>query len=135
MNEIKYKVVYKENGEIKETTDYGKTKDRVASLIEDMGENIEIMLIDFADDREKEIAILMEDYCTRKEAEKHLKEGTIVYESIDDWIDNLGDLIKESLEDYNIDIQGYKQLAREGGLAGISVVVFEGNEYVVDYAN
>lgn len=135
MNEIKFRVVYKENGDTKETVEYGKSKNRVVDLIKDADEDIEIISVDFVSDREKEIAILMEDRCTRKEAEKYLKNGTIVYESIDDWIDNLGDLIKESLEEYNVDIEGYKKMARDGGLADTSVVVFEGNEYVVDYVN
>lgn len=135
MNEIKFKVVYKENGETKETVDWGRNREHVVDLIKDTEEDIEIVSVDFADDNEKEIAVLMEDRCTRKEAERYLKDGTVVYESFEDWIDNLGDLIKEILEEYNVDIDGYKQLAREGGLADTSVVMFEGNEYIVDYVN
>lgn len=33
--------------------------------------------------REREIAVLMADHCTRREAEKHLKEGTIIYTADD----------------------------------------------------
>lgn len=33
--------------------------------------------------KEQEIEILMEDYCTRSEAEDHLKCGTIVFEESD----------------------------------------------------
>lgn len=39
---------------------------------------------------EKEIEILMQDNCTRSEAEKHLKMGTVIYE----------DLTEETLEGY-----------------------------------
>ena len=34
--------------------------------------------------REREIEILMEDKCTRKEAEKHLKNGTIIFEDFEE---------------------------------------------------
>ena len=34
--------------------------------------------------REMEIDILLEDGCTRREAEKHLKNGTTIYEDFDE---------------------------------------------------
>ena len=42
--------------------------------------------------REKQIEILMEDKCTKSEAEKHLKNGTIVF---DDFEKHLESYIKE----------------------------------------
>ena len=76
--------------------------------------------------REKEIAILMEDRCTRRDAERHLKDGTVVYEDPKDYIENLkgcGSYDGETIED-----------ARAGRLADVSVVTYEGHEYLIDYA-
>ena len=37
--------------------------------------------------REMEIEILMEDRCTKSEAEKHLKNGTIIFEDFEENFD------------------------------------------------
>ena len=53
--------------------------------------------------REREIEILMEDKCTRKEAEKHLKNGTIIFEdfeeNLESYLDEL-DIEEEDREAY-----------------------------------
>lgn len=46
--------------------------------------------------REREIEILMQDGCTRAEAEKHLKDGTIIFE---DFEENL----ESYLDEWDID--------------------------------
>ena len=53
--------------------------------------------------KEMEIKILMEDRCTRAEAEKHLKNGTIIFE---DFEENLDSYIKELSDD---DIVGFDE--------------------------
>lgn len=78
------------------------------------------------DEEERNIRILMEDYCTRKEAIEHLKRGTIVWENINDYIANLKDCdcwegeTEESIrEDSNPDMP--------------IVVTYKGKEYLVQY--
>jgi hypothetical protein len=76
--------------------------------------------------REKEIAILMEDRCTERDAIRHLKDGTVVYEDPKVYFQNLigcGSYDGETIED-----------ARAGKLAGVSVITYEGREYLIDYA-
>ena len=38
--------------------------------------------------REREIEILMEDRCTRAEVEKHLKNGTVIFEDFEENFDS-----------------------------------------------
>lgn len=75
---------------------------------------------------ERDIAILMEDRCTRRDAERHLKDGTVVYEDPKVYFQNLigcGSYDGETIDD-----------ARAGKLADVSVVTYEGHEYLIDYA-
>lgn len=73
---------------------------------------------------EQEIAILMEDYCTAKEAEKHLKDGTIIFENPDDYIEMLkdgGSYEGETIEDIR------------KGMPDVSMVTYKGHEYLIMY--
>lgn len=53
--------------------------------------------------REREIAILMKDNCTKSEAEKHLKNGSIVFtdlaKNLEDYLDEW-DIEEEDREEY-----------------------------------
>lgn len=74
---------------------------------------------------DNEVKILMEDRCTRKEAERFLKRGTVIFDSFDEFADSL----KES-GIYNG--ESYEQ-AVNGQLEGISVVEYQGKEYIISY--
>lgn len=81
--------------------------------------------------RELEIKILMEDGCTASEAEKHLKNGTIIF---DDFEEN----IETYLDEWDIDEEdreGYKKMitskipTRDWG-----IVEKDGKTYYIEYA-
>lgn len=85
--------------------------------------------------REKEIAILMADKCTRKEAEKHLKKGTIVFESVKDWYESMDESIQKVMEeDHDTDREGLLDLAASGMLVDTAVVNYDGNTYFIEYS-
>lgn len=67
----------------------------------------------------KDVEILKIDGCTEKEAERLLKKGTQVWESPDQWIENL----KESgcYEGQTVDM--------------LNKVDFQGKTYYIEYAN
>ena len=53
--------------------------------------------------REKEIEILMSDRCTRAEAEKHLKNGTIIFEDFEENLESYldeWDIEEEDRDEY-----------------------------------
>ena len=57
---------------------------------------------------------------------KHLANGTIVYNSVSDWLDSnkANGIDDEDLTEENL---------RAGKIADISLVKYDGNEYVVEY--
>ena len=68
------------------------------------------------------IAILEEDGCTRSEAEKHLKNETVIFDSPEDYIEMLkaNDCYEgETVEDIR------------KGMPDTSLVTYEGHEYVI----
>ena len=70
------------------------------------------------------IAILEEDKCTRSEAEKHLKNETVIFDSPEDYIEMLkaNDCYEgETVEDIR------------KGMPDTSLVTYEGHEYVIMY--
>lgn len=75
---------------------------------------------------ERDIAVIMNDNSTKKEAIKHLANGTIVYNSVSDWLDSnkANGIDDEDLTEENL---------RAGKIADISLVKYDGNEYVVEY--
>ena len=80
--------------------------------------------------REREIEILMEDRCTKSEAEKHLKNGTIIFEDfeenfekyMDEW-----DIEEEERESYKKMIETGEPITDWG------VVKLEGKTYYIQY--
>ena len=72
--------------------------------------------------REKQIEILMEDRCTKSEAEKHLKNGTIIFEDFE-----------ENFEKY-MDEEVYRNMIETGEpITDWGVVKLEGKTYYIQY--
>ena len=83
---------------------------------------------------EKQIEILMEDGCTKLEAEKHLKNGTVVF---DDFEENLDSYIKEfSDEDViGFDEKSFREMVKtKKPLPDWGVVEKDGKTYYIMYA-
>lgn len=78
--------------------------------------------------REKKIAILMEDYCTQKEAIKHLDAGASIFTEaeIDAYLDEFN---KDAYDEDDIltreDFEQHKDCC--------SVVMYEGKKYYIAY--
>ena len=83
---------------------------------------------------EKQIEILMEDGCIKSEAEKHLKNGTVVF---DDFEENLDSYIKEFSDE---DVVGFdeesfrKMVETKKPLSDWGVVEKDGKTYYIMYA-
>lgn len=75
----------------------------------------------------KEIEILMEDNCTRKEAEKYLKTGTVIYDSFEEF--RQSEIEAGTPED---ELTTIEEL-REKSLSGLSAVTYEDHEYIITY--
>lgn len=79
---------------------------------------------------EMNMNILLADRCTKNEAERYLKSGTIIYtpdEFVNEYIPSIkscGFYEGETLED-----------ARTGKLTDISAVTYNDNEYIIVYAH
>lgn len=80
----------------------------------------------------KEIEILMQDYCTREEAEKHLSLGTIVLDE-EDLKAHFSDYMEEwGVEDG--DQQPYREmLENKIPLPDWGVVEYDGKTYFIAY--
>lgn len=81
--------------------------------------------------REREIEILMEDKCTRKEAEKHLKDGTIIFEDFEENLESYldeWDIEEEEREAYR------KMVTYKIPVADWGIVEQDGKTYYIDYA-
>lgn len=75
--------------------------------------------------RKRDIDILMNDRCTKREAEKLLKNGSIVYENPEEWIINL-----KACDCYNGETLDD---VRAGKIRDVSMVEYEGHEYLIEY--
>lgn len=81
-------------------------------------------------EREREIEILMQDGCTRAEAEKHLKNGTVVF---DDFEENLESYLDEwDIEEEDRD-KYRKMVAYKIPVADWGVVEQDGKIYYIMY--
>ena len=76
---------------------------------------------------DREINILMADRCTESEAKAALKRGTQVYSIPQEWIESL----KES---GCYDGQTIEE-ARKGKYTDISMVIYDNQEYLIEYVN
>ena len=83
--------------------------------------------------REKQIEILMADRCTRAEAEKHLNNGTVIFE---DFEENLDSYIKE-LSDEDIvgfDEKSFREMVEtKKPLPDWGIVEQDGKTYYIMY--
>ena len=80
--------------------------------------------------REKEIEILTLAGCTKKEAEKHLEKGTMVFDDFEKHFDTY-------MKDWCIEedeLPKYKRMIKEKvPVADWSIVEFEGKTYYIEY--
>lgn len=74
----------------------------------------------------EEISVLMADRCTRKEAERLLNNGTMIYSSIPEYMETMRELGETRDE---------KMLRNGAYLPDVAVVSYNGREYVVEYCN
>lgn len=80
--------------------------------------------------KEQEIKILMADNCTKSEAEKHLKDGTIIYEDLEE---NLDVYLKEyDDEEFTALIKDMIK-KKDGHAIGWGVVEENGKTYYINY--
>lgn len=82
--------------------------------------------------REREIEILMQDKCTRKEAEKYLKNGTIIFEdfgeNFESYLDEWG-IVEDGRDAYR------KMIADKIPMTDWGIVEQDGNTYYIMYIN
>ena len=88
--------------------------------------------------REKQIEILMEDRATRSEAEKLLKNGTIIFEDFEENFDKYMEDWKsgyaEGSEDYAEMVENYRKMIETGIPAtDWGIVKKNGKTYYIQY--
>lgn len=83
---------------------------------------------------EKNVEILMEDGCTRKEAEKHLNNGTVVY-TLEDFTENFEFMknFHEDADEIKADKKIKKMLETKIPMDGYSFVKYDGKEWLISY--
>lgn len=77
-----------------------------------------------------EIAILMLDHCTKFDAEKHLKNGTVIYSDFEECFDeyiNGWDFDNDYVEDLRNMVKTHKRVD------GWSIVNYNGKTYYIEY--
>lgn len=83
--------------------------------------------------KEKDIKILMKDYCTEYEAIKHLKMGTTVFDSddfeknIENYLNDWGILEEEERQCY------YDMIKNKEPIMDWSIVEYENEIYYIEY--
>ena len=87
---------------------------------------------------EKQIEILMEDRCTKSEAEKHLKNGTTIFDDFEENFEKYMEEWKagyaEDSEDYIEMVENYRNMIETGIPAtDWGVVKLEGKTYYIMY--
>lgn len=75
--------------------------------------------------RERDIAILMEDRCTKKEAEEFLRKGTTIYENPKEYI--------QSLKDCGCYEGQTLEQIRNGEPSDVTLIDYKGHEYLIEY--
>ena len=86
---------------------------------------------------EKQIEILMEDRCTRAEAEKHLKNGTTIFDDFEENFDKYMEewkYLAEDEEEYNNMVKSYRNMIETGEpVTDWGVVKKDGKTYYIMY--
>ena len=87
--------------------------------------------------REMEINILIKDGCTKLEAEKHLKNGTTIFEDFEENFDKYMEEWKSCCydeEEYIKMVEDYKKMIRtKEPVADWGVVKADGETYYIQY--
>lgn len=88
--------------------------------------------------RENKIEILMKDRCTKSEAEKYLKNGSIVFEDFEENFDKYMEEWKsgyaEDSDDYTEMVESYRNMIETGNPAtDWGVVKKDGKTYYIMY--
>lgn len=79
------------------------------------------------------IEILMQDRCTRSEAEKHLKNGTIVFDDFEEHFDMYMEEWSNWMDED--DVEDFKRMVETGEpIADWGIVEAEGKRYYIQYA-
>ena len=80
--------------------------------------------------KELMINLLLEDRFTKSEAEKMIKENrVIIYDNIDNYLSELNAEKYEDDDDITLD------MIKNGEIADVSYIVYEGNEYILARMN
>ena len=86
---------------------------------------------------EKQIEILIEDGCTKSEAEKHLKNGATIFEDFEENFDKYMEewkYLTEDEEEYVKMVEGYKNMIETGNpVTDWGVVKKDGKTYYIMY--
>ena len=86
---------------------------------------------------EKQIEILMEDRCTKSEAEKHLKNGTTIFEDFEENFDKYMEewkYLADDEEEYTKMVKSYRNMIETGEpVIDWGVVKLEGKTYYIQY--
>lgn len=80
--------------------------------------------------REREIEIIMQDGCTRAEAEKHLNNGTVVFE---DFAENFDSYMKEWACDEDEKEAYRKMIDSKNPVMDWGIVEQDGKTYYISY--
>ncbi len=80
--------------------------------------------------RQKETIILMMDECTKAEAEKHLKNGTIIFEDLEE---NFEKYMKEWQSDEEELADFQRMISEKIPMLDWGVVEHEGKTYYIQY--
>lgn len=88
--------------------------------------------------REREMEILMDDRCTKSEAERHLKNGSIVFEDFEENFDKYMEEWKTGYEEDSEDciemVENYKKMIETGiPVTDWGVVKKDGKTYYIMY--
>lgn len=87
--------------------------------------------------REKQIEILMEDRCTKSEAEKHLKNGTTIFDDFEENFDKYMEewkYLAEDKEEYTKMVESYKNMIETGEpITDWGVVKLDEKTYYIMY--
>ena len=87
--------------------------------------------------REMKINILIKDGCTKLEAEKHLKNGTTIFEDFEENFDKYMEewkYLAEDEEEYSKMVDNYRNMIETGEpITDWGVVKLEGKTYYIQY--